>query len=78
MAAVEVPFTARVMASSQLHYSLDEAFQVSLPLTLVSLEVSQGVVVFALTKEDVKAGDTMSVQPQNHVFGNLLTAVKDM
>jgi len=59
--AGQVNNTGEVLASTVLHYSLDEKFNSQLPLRVVSVKLASGPVVFAFAGSDLKAGREVSV-----------------
>lgn len=72
---ISLPLSGKLMAKSLLHHSFEPAMQSYLPLNFVSVALSGGTVVFALTEEsELQVGDIVSLDVQPWPFGNLLTA----
>lgn len=73
--AISVPFYGTVLAQTTLHHSFNPAISNQLPLTLCSIEIQAGVVVFTLAQEaGLRAGGRVLVDEGTWPFGKRLTA----
>jgi uncharacterized OB-fold protein len=62
----------KVLASNQLHSSVEEYYQEGIPFELASVKLNAGPVVLACNSIDATAGDQVRVLGEQDEHGNLL------
>ncbi len=78
MTPVNLPASGNIMAVTQIQHSFEDEIKPILPLTVASVDMGTGCVVFTLATDDsIQAGAAVSVDRRIWPFGNLLTAVKE-
>lgn len=75
---IELPASGRVMAITRLHHSFEEEIKPLLPLSIATVDIGAGCVVFVLTAEKtLDAGTAVNLDHRTWPIGNLLTAVRE-